>query len=211
MTIGRTFLAAAALVGASAAPAYAVTINPTAVTASSAFAAYDAAFAIDGNPLSDWASNGMGAGTSLAINLGAVYELATGTVVDRVTSGGPNNTFFGGVTDFTTSFTLQACATAACTDLLGSALSFSKSAPVSPTSAADFAYEADLAGLTGQYFLYSVTGAAGLNVGLSSLSFEGTLVPAVPEPATWALMILGFGIVGSALRRRRAQVRFNFA
>jgi len=25
---------------------------------------------------------------------------------------------------------------------------------------------------------------------------------AVPEPATWALMILGFGMVGAALRRR---------
>jgi hypothetical protein len=25
----------------------------------------------------------------------------------------------------------------------------------------------------------------------------------VPEPATWAMMILGFGVVGGALRRRR--------
>lgn len=29
---------------------------------------------------------------------------------------------------------------------------------------------------------------------------------AVPEPSTWALMILGFGAAGSALRRRRAAV-----
>lgn len=28
-------------------------------------------------------------------------------------------------------------------------------------------------------------------------------VPAVPEPATWAMMILGFGVVGMAARRRR--------
>lgn len=27
--------------------------------------------------------------------------------------------------------------------------------------------------------------------------------PAVPEPATWALMIAGFGMIGAALRRRR--------
>ena len=26
---------------------------------------------------------------------------------------------------------------------------------------------------------------------------------AVPEPASWALMILGFGLTGAALRRRR--------
>ena len=28
--------------------------------------------------------------------------------------------------------------------------------------------------------------------------------PAVPEPATWALMLFGFGLVGSAVRRRSA-------
>ena len=32
--------------------------------------------------------------------------------------------------------------------------------------------------------------------------------PAVPEPATWALMIVGFGFVGGALRRRAAKVTF---
>ncbi|BAK65902.1 hypothetical protein SLG_12270 [Sphingobium sp. SYK-6] len=32
--------------------------------------------------------------------------------------------------------------------------------------------------------------------------------PAVPEPATWALMMAGFGLVGAGLRRPRATVRF---
>lgn len=32
--------------------------------------------------------------------------------------------------------------------------------------------------------------------------------PAVPEPATWAMMILGMGVVGYALRRQRTTVRF---
>lgn len=32
---------------------------------------------------------------------------------------------------------------------------------------------------------------------------HGTYTPAVPEPATWALMISGFGLVGAAARRRR--------
>jgi len=40
---------------------------------------------------------------------------------------------------------------------------------------------------------------------------ETVLIPnvritAVPEPATWAMMILGFGAAGSVLRRRRAAV-----
>jgi hypothetical protein len=40
---------------------------------------------------------------------------------------------------------------------------------------------------------------------LNSLALTGELnLPAVPEPGTWALMITGFGAVGSVLRRRRA-------
>ena len=35
----------------------------------------------------------------------------------------------------------------------------------------------------------------------------GSSVPAVPEPATWATMLLGFGLIGAAARyRRRAKV-----
>lgn len=32
--------------------------------------------------------------------------------------------------------------------------------------------------------------------------------PQVPEPTSWALMVAGFGLVGSALRRRRLAVAF---
>ena len=36
---------------------------------------------------------------------------------------------------------------------------------------------------------------------------------AIPEPATWAMMLIGFGAVGAAMRRRKAvpKVRYNFA
>lgn len=34
---------------------------------------------------------------------------------------------------------------------------------------------------------------------------------AVPEPATWAMMIGGFGMVGAAVRRRKTQVRVTYA
>ena len=33
----------------------------------------------------------------------------------------------------------------------------------------------------------------------------------VPEPASWALMIAGFGVTGSALRRRAATVRVSYS
>lgn len=39
----------------------------------------------------------------------------------------------------------------------------------------------------------------------------GTQMPssAVPEPATWAMMITGFGIAGAAVRRKRRQLAFS--
>jgi hypothetical protein len=47
----------------------------------------------------------------------------------------------------------------------------------------------------------------GNNSGAGSLGGSITIRPAaVPEPATWAMMLLGFGAVGFAMRRRRAPV-----
>lgn len=45
-----------------------------------------------------------------------------------------------------------------------------------------------------------------------AVSLSGDIAPAVPEPATWAMMIMGFGVVGLSLRRRRsaATVRVRF-
>ncbi|MBS0478382.1 MAG: PEPxxWA-CTERM sorting domain-containing protein [Proteobacteria bacterium] len=38
------------------------------------------------------------------------------------------------------------------------------------------------------------------------------VTPGVPEPATWAMMIMGFGAIGFAIRRRRdVAVRVRFA
>jgi hypothetical protein len=39
-------------------------------------------------------------------------------------------------------------------------------------------------------------------------SLDNLVVSFVPEPSSWSLMILGFGAVGAAMRRRRAIIRF---
>ena len=44
-----------------------------------------------------------------------------------------------------------------------------------------------------------------------SFSFTGTLAGGVPEPTTWALMILGFGGVGASMRTRSRKVAFSAA
>jgi hypothetical protein len=53
------------------------------------------------------------------------------------------------------------------------------------------------------------TGLWSLTLTKSVLSLdEGVLppvTPGVPEPATWAMMLLGFGFIGAALRRRTRQ------
>ena len=43
---------------------------------------------------------------------------------------------------------------------------------------------------------------------LSHLTFFGAADGGVPEPSAWALMILGFGFAGVAMRRRKAAVTF---
>ena len=56
------------------------------------------------------------------------------------------------------------------------------------------------------------TGPAGLgldDVNLSLTTSVGT--GGVPEPASWALMIAGFGLVGGAMRKRRVAPRVTFA
>lgn len=39
----------------------------------------------------------------------------------------------------------------------------------------------------------------------------GVMTGAVPEPATWAMMLAGFGLMGAGMRRRKAETRVRFA
>lgn len=53
-------------------------------------------------------------------------------------------------------------------------------------------------------------GANGQLVGPVSVSVASPSTSAVPEPATWAMMLAGFGLAGAAMRRRQ-NVRVSFA
>ena len=53
---------------------------------------------------------------------------------------------------------------------------------------------------------------AGFVVGASTLTISrAAVVAAVPEPSTWAMMLVGFGAIGFAARRRRAKVAIRAA
>ncbi|PZU09869.1 MAG: PEP-CTERM sorting domain-containing protein [Sphingomonas sp.] len=44
--------------------------------------------------------------------------------------------------------------------------------------------------------------------GAGSTGNIGATAIALPEPASWAMFIIGFGLVGSSIRRRKAAIRF---
>ncbi len=61
---------------------------------------------------------------------------------------------------------------------------------------------------TSQSFNYAgATGDGGTGDVISRFGFQAApLADAVPEPGTWAMLVLGFGLVGGAARRRKAAV-----
>ena len=72
---------------------------------------------------------------------------------------------------------------------------------------------------SGQYSAEVIVGAGGQNFSAflrdkpTSDNFGGISLSlaAVPEPATWAMMIMGFGLIGGAYRSRRTQGKISFA
>jgi hypothetical protein len=193
-----------------AASANATIVYPISAVADSEFPGYGAGFAIDqgGNSANtDWASSHDDGASTLELDLGALYTVNTAFVTDRVTSGGPNGAFFGGTSDFTTEFSLTPYSDAGFTTASGPALIFNKAEPTNPTSPSDFLDTVSI-GVTARYWKYSVitdvTNEPPFedDEGLSDIHFD---VSPVPEPATWALMIGGLGMVGYGLRRRAAK------
>ena len=53
----------------------------------------------------------------------------------------------------------------------------------------------------------------GFSRGNGSYGARGSFVPtaAIPEPGVWAMMVLGFGVLGYSIRRRRLNYKLNFA
>lgn len=62
--------------------------------------------------------------------------------------------------------------------------------------------------LSNFYVRYQSINGPGLKKDDSAVGQPGTLTSPVPEPATWLMMLAGFGIVGAAMRRRNSSVAF---
>jgi len=209
-------LASVAAVLASA-PASAASIAPVGVTASSTFSffgQYKASNLIDGSGLSqglhdsDFANMWM---TELGVNqatltfdLGQRYNL-DGADIWTYNFGNPaefQSTILRGVKDFTLSLSDDGLAFS---PVLAARLALGTGQPLAAES---FAF----AGV-GRYVRMDILTNYGegtyaerdWNSGLSEVRFTGA---AVPEPASWVMMIGGFGLAGAALRRRTVKLGF---
>jgi len=210
-------MASLALAGAAAGTADAgVIVSPTAISASSTFPGYDAGDLINQSGLTAGFVSGVtdfdayiaGApGHSWLLEnewftpfgeTGAVLEMDLGAVFTLQTLALWTDEFWG------------AGAVTIATSLDGGSFTdVGSGAPTDwPTGPQN--YTADLFGLApsqARYVRLTLSGcpqplsAPDGGCGLGEIAFEAA---AVPEPATWAMLILGFGAMGLVARRRRA-------
>ncbi|MCA1652700.1 MAG: PEPxxWA-CTERM sorting domain-containing protein [Sphingomicrobium sp.] len=177
---------------------------------------------------------GFAAPASAAILLDQVNVAAqtnTATTLN-FTAGSPTTTLsFAGfnVPSFITLTNIGLFASGSGTNLLTNAFSFT--AAPSGSLASQFSDGTSVGALsfggvsTGSYdiFSQSVGTTSGANYTLSfNLSSNGSpnglrisasdaLDGAVPEPATWAMMLIGFGAVGFAMRRQKVTAKISYA
>jgi hypothetical protein len=86
-------------------------------------------------------------------------------------------------------------------------------APDSFTIGRNLTYLEYFQGSMDNVFVYDEALSADRIAQIRSVGFPAVAPSAVPEPATWAMMVFGFGVVGGALRRSKPsrRVRFNLA
>lgn len=212
-----TAILASAAAGLVTAPAVAETISATGVTASSTFTTfnqYRPENLINGSGLAGGLHDANFANmwmTDLGMSTGSlVFDLGSSRSLEGISIWNYNfgeqvflSTLDRGVRTFTASVSSD---NAAFTQVLAGTLSRGTGQPIA----------AENFGLSGtaRFVRLDLTSnfadplfGSGTPIGLSEVRFQ---VAAVPEPASWAIMIGGFGVVGGVMRRsrRRAAVRF---
>ncbi|MFS0737355.1 PEPxxWA-CTERM sorting domain-containing protein [Sphingomonas sp. 1P06PA] len=212
---------AGAVAALPAAPASAVLINfddlAEGTTLSTQYAAQGVTFSPNafsgaGGPTGDWATN-----TDMTIVSASGSDVG-GLGTPSLVSGNLLRSFNGWLgEDGDASFAIDFTAAA-------SAVSLDFAGVTTPSSTQIFAYNGStligsVAGSTGGQFTLSFAAPSITRlvvtpgdffdwVGVDNLNFTLAAGPAVPEPASWALMIGGFGLIGGAMRRQRVHVAY---
>ncbi len=204
-----------AAVAALAAPAAAAVVTPVSVTASDTWFSYNANNLINGSGLSNglhdtsytnmWQSDWNDDTHWLVFDLGAEVRLASTSIWQYAANFGP--LFYEtnrGVKDLSVSISKDGVTYTTVADVEMTRQILTADTQNTPFAAQVF----ELNGVA-QYVRFDISSNHGFPpynetpwTGLSEVRFNS----AVPEAATWAMLIMGFGLVGSAMRRRRAIV-----
>lgn len=221
----KSIVAAAAFAaGSIAVPAAAAVITPVSVTASDTFALwgqYKAENLINGSGLSAeglhdrnfaamWMTNLGVAQAQLVFDLGAVYELASADIWQYnfadpypVNPSHIINTIDRGVKDFAILISTDGVDyTEVFNGTMARANGDSLAAQRFAIAGAAQYVKFDLFNNYAQGTIYDPYAT-----GLSEVRFASVETGAVPEPASWAFMIAGFGLAGAAMRRRASSLR----
>jgi hypothetical protein len=169
---------------------------------------YGAVYAIDGNVLTDYASQGGGNGTFLVFEFSQPYSVNEVDVTDRTSSGGANGSSARGLYDFVTSYELifspDASFTTTQTVIVNNPL---PSGPIAgPYPLADFQTTASIPDFEAQFVEYRVLAynpaSSTGNTGLAEITFYGN---PVPEPFSFAMVGSAFAMLGLIAKRRHSR------
>ena len=203
MTTARLALALSLLPGGfcAAAPLGPAELPPPAIIDSApAFPGYAVDNVIDGNLVTDYASQGQGVNTYIDFDFGSPTAIGQVIVTDRTTSGGGNGGFVGGQFDKVTGFDLifsdDPTFSAPITTL--HVLSPYVNRPPLSNGPEDFQTTVPVPNVTAQYMRFDVTAAAGANPGAAEFQFFP-----VPEPSAGVTLLLGCFLGSRRLRCRK--------
>ena len=175
-------------------------------SSTASYSGYPASDAFDSGPnfqFTDYASASAGVNTQLDLDFGVAHTFTQILYTDRVTSGGANGGFVGGLFDFVTSFEYIFADDANFTSIVGT-VSVTPTAPASPTGPADFLTSTSIPNYTARYVRWDVTSTNGANPGASNFEFHDN-ASSVPEPGTG--LLAGTVLLLGVITWRRAQAR----
>lgn len=192
------FLTAALVTGAAfAGPAQAAIIS------------FDDLSGSSGDPFTSYSEDGF---TFSRVLGSAAVDLGFGNDAPSVSFGGDTSVSLFDLTAGGASFTFDGFDLATVdSTVLYSVTGFDGLVPVFTslsTFSDDFSTIAGGAGLVDRVVFGFVVGGASANI--DNIAVSGGEVPPIPEPAVWAMLVMGFGAVGYAMRGRKPTARVSF-
>ena len=177
--------------------------------AQAAIISFDDLSGSSGDPFTSYSEDGF---TFSRVLGSAAVDLGFGNDAPSVSFGGDTSVSLFDLTAGGASFTFDGFDLATVdSTVLYSVTGFDGLVPVFTslsTFSDDFSTIAGAAGLVDRVVFGFVVGGASANI--DNIAVSGGEVPPIPEPAVWAMLVMGFGAVGYAMRGRKPTARVSF-